>query len=329
MFKLITDAMSREAVMTVQYRFTSRQTVFPLLLRPRQYPLSVIGKNAYPSLSARMFGTHSIALPLASTLLLLWLLVHLVNSFRFHKKYNFPNLVPGVPILGNLLDIPKDIAARRLYLHKLAQKYGEMYKEALSISKSRAMEAEADYPFTPSYTLKMGSNYWVFMNSHRVASEILDKRGAKYISREKLPMPGDVASGGKRVVFMPYGDLWKWERKVMHEIIGPGNRDVFAPLQDTESRALLYQYLTEPDRWNHVNARYASSLIMNLVYGRRTNLGDPNVNRIIETNNEIMKMFEPGSSWIDSFPFLANIPLPKSIQPWRWWGDSVYRASLK
>lgn len=84
-----------------------------------------------------MFGTHSLALPVASTLLLLWLLVHLVNSFRFHKKYNFPNLVPGVPVLGNLLDIPKDIAGRRLYLHKLAQKYGEMYKEFLRISKPR------------------------------------------------------------------------------------------------------------------------------------------------------------------------------------------------
>ncbi|KAK7710506.1 hypothetical protein SLS63_012936 [Diaporthe eres] len=203
-----------------------------------------------------------------------------------------------------------------------------MYKEYLSISNP-AKGANANNLSTHRYTLKMGSNYWVFLNSQRVTNEILDKRGAKYISREKLPMPGDVASGGKRVVFMPYGDLWKWERKLMHEIIGPGNRDVFAPLQDTESRALLYQYLTEPDRWNHVNARYASSLIMNLVHGRRTKLGDPNVNRIIENNNEIMKMFEPGSSWIDSFPFLAYLPLPKSIQPWRWWGDSVYRTSLR
>jgi len=166
------------------------------------------------------------------------------------------------------------------------------------------------------------------MNSQRVTNELLDKRGGKYISREKLPMPGDIASGGKRLVFMPYGKLWKWERKVIHEIIGPGNRDVFAPIQDIESKALLYQYLTEPGLWNQANARYANSLIMSLVYGRRTKLGDPSVNRIIDTSNEIMKMFEPGSNLIDSFPFLARIPLPHSIQPWRWWGDSVYKNSL-
>jgi hypothetical protein len=183
--------------------------------------------------------------------------------------------------------------------------------------------------FPTRFTLKVGSNYWIFMNSQRVANELLDKRGARYISRQNLPMPGDVASGGKRVVFMPYGNLWKWERKLIHEIIGPGNRNVFAPLQDVESRTLLYDYLTEPDLWNQANARYASSLIMSMVFGRRTKMGDPNVDRIIETNNEIMKMFEPGSSLIDSFPFLAYIPLPKAIQPWRWWGDSVFEQSKK
>lgn len=128
---------------------------------------------------------------------------------------------------------------------------------------------------------------------------------------------------------MRYGDLWKWERKVMHEIIGPSNRNVFTPLQDVESRALLYQYLNEPDLWHQAHTRYSSSLIMSMVFGRRTKLGDPNVDRIIETNNEIMKMFEPGSSLIDSFPFLAYIPLPRAIQPWRWWGDSVFENSKK
>ncbi|TVY70686.1 Cytochrome P450 monooxygenase atE [Fusarium oxysporum f. sp. cubense] len=253
----------------------------------------------------KLAGRNIQLVPIAIALVLLWILYRTVLWLRFHRKYKFPNLVPGVPLFGNMLQIPTDTAGRRLYLHKLARKYGEMF------------------------TLKVGSNYWIFMNSQRVANELLDKRGARYISRQNLPMPGDVASGGKRVVFMPYGNLWKWERKLIHEIIGPGNRNVFAPLQDVESRTLLYDYLTEPDLWNQANARYASSLIMSMVFGRRTKMGDPNVDRIIETNNEIMKMFEPGSSLIDSFPFLAYIPLPKAIQPWRWWGDSVFEQSKK
>uniref|UniRef100_A0A8H7KFH9 Cytochrome P450 n=1 Tax=Bionectria ochroleuca TaxID=29856 RepID=A0A8H7KFH9_BIOOC len=254
----------------------------------------------------RLLEKHSQVSLLAGALVLLWIIYQAYLFISFRQKYSFPNLVPGgLPFFGNMFQIPTDTAERRLYFHSLAKKYGEIF------------------------TLKVGSNYLMFINSQRVANEILDKRGARYISRQNLPMPGDVASGGKRVVFMPYGNLWKWERKLIHEIIGPGNRNVFAPLQDTESRTLLYDYLTQPDLWHQAHARYASSLIMSMVYGRRTKLGDPNVDRIIDTNNEIMKMFEPGSSLIDAFPFLAYIPLPRSIQPWRWWGDSVFEASKR
>ncbi|VUC26362.1 unnamed protein product [Clonostachys rosea] len=258
----------------------------------------------------KLLEKHSPVSLLASALVLLWIIYRAYLFISFRQKYNFPNLVPGgLPLFGNMFQIPTDTAERRLYLQDLATKYGEMY--------------------CTEFTLKVGSNYSIFINSQRVANEILDKRGARYISRQNLPMPGDVASGGKRVVFMPYGNLWKWERKLIHEIIGPGNRNIFAPLQDMESRTLLYDYLQQPDLWHQAHARYASSLIMSMVYGRRTKLGDPNVDRIIDTNNEIMKMFEPGSSLIDAFPFLAYIPLPRSIQPWRWWGDRVFEASKR
>ncbi|UPL02981.1 hypothetical protein LCI18_013915 [Fusarium solani-melongenae] len=223
----------------------------------------------------KLLEGQSLTVPVGSALLLLWLLYRTV-LFRFHYKYNFLNLVPGVPLFGNMLQIPTDTAERRLYLHKLAAKYGEMF------------------------TLKVSSNYWLFMKSQRVANEILDKRGARYISRQNLPMPGDVASVGAQA---HPRDHWPWKPQRI------------CPLQDIESRALLHQYLTEPDLWHLAHARYASSLIMSMVFGRRTKLGDPNVDRIIETNNEIMKMFEPGSNLIDSFPFLASIPILRPIQP--------------
>ncbi|EKG14271.1 Cytochrome P450 [Macrophomina phaseolina MS6] len=157
----------------------------------------------------------------------------------------------------------------------------------------------------------------------------MEKRGGLYNSRANLPMAGEILSGGKRIVFMPYGDLWKWERKVVHEILGPAKKEMFAPYQDTESRALLYEYLTQPDKWHLSNARYSSSVIMSVVFGRRTKLNDENVARIVQANDELTKVFEPGSNLIDAFPFLGRIPLPKSIQPWRWWGDAQYEQTRK
>lgn len=48
-------------------------------------------------------------------------------SLRFHAKYKFPNLVPGLPVVGNILQIPKQDP--RLHFTKLAKQYGEMYVE--------------------------------------------------------------------------------------------------------------------------------------------------------------------------------------------------------
>lgn len=182
---------------------------------------------------------------------------------------------------------------------------------------------------TSRFTLKLGSKHWVFLNSHRVVGELLDKRGALYVSRQDLPMAGEVASGGKRLVFLPYGEVWKWQRKVIHEILGPAQKSVYGPFQDVESRALIHGYLTQPDTWHLSNAQYSSSVIMSMTFGRRTTLRDETTSRIIAVNDELTKSFEPGSNLIDAFPSLAHIPFGKHFQPWRWWGDGLYEKALK
>jgi hypothetical protein len=75
----------------------------------------------------KLLEGQPLALPVGTALLLLWLLYRMTLFFYFHHKYSFPNLVPGVPLFGNMLQIPTDTAGRRLYLHQLAKKYGEMY----------------------------------------------------------------------------------------------------------------------------------------------------------------------------------------------------------
>ncbi|KAH7074023.1 cytochrome P450 [Paraphoma chrysanthemicola] len=247
-----------------------------------------------------------LSLPLMCGILLVYTLYRIFGYIQFNSKYRFPNHVSGrLPLLGNMLQIPKHPAEQRLHFADLAKKYGEMF------------------------TLKFGSKHWVFLNSHRVVGELLDKRGALYVSRQDLPMAGEVASGGRRLVFLPYGEAWKWQRKVIHEILGPAQKSVYGPFQDVESRALLHGYLTQPDTWHLSNAQYSSSVIMSMTFGRRTTLHDETTSRIIAVNDELTKSFEPGSNLIDAFPSLARIPFAKHLQPWRWWGDDLYKRALK
>lgn len=163
----------------------------------------------------------------------------------------------------------------------------------------------------------------------RTFDELLNKRGAIYISRQNMPMGADIVSGGKRLLFLPNNDLFKLQRKIAHEVLGPGQKNVFAPHQDLESRALLYEYLVRPEDWWLAHARYSSSVIMNVVFGRRTKLGDENVINILTMGEKVFEVMQPGSNLVDAFPFLAKVPLPKWMQPWRWTGDKYYKKTLE
>lgn len=177
--------------------------------------------------------------------------------------------------------------------------------------------------------MKFGTTYWVFLNSRRVATELLEKRAAIYSSRQKLVMAHELVSGGKRTLLLPYGDLWRRERKVMHQILNINQQSIFEPYQNIESRALLYQYLTEPESWAQAHGRFANSVIMSVVFGRRTTLNDPDLAALLEIAEQFVQYLMPGRAVVDLFPFLIKIPWFKSLQPWRWRGDDLYRRALQ
>lgn len=176
--------------------------------------------------------------------------------------------------------------------------------------------------------MKFGNTYWLFLNSQRVATELLEKRAAKYSSRMNLPMAFDLVSGGKRTLLMPYGDLWRKERKIMHQILNTTQKEIFAPFQDLESRALLFRYLERPGEWWRLHGLYANAIIVNVVFGKRPHETDPDLLALFQTTSEFVKYLIPGNSIIDLLPFLIKIPWFKPLQPWRWYGDDLYRRTL-
>jgi hypothetical protein len=149
------------------------------------------------------------------------------------------------------------------------------------------------------------------LNSTRVANELLDKQGAIYISRQDMSMRADIMSGGKKLLFMPNNDLFRLERKIAHEVLGPSQKKIFAHQQDLESKALLFDCLSQPDKWWLAHVRYSSSVIMNVLFGRRTKLGHENVTRILICGEHVFEVIQPGSNIIDAFPWLAEVPGPK------------------
>lgn len=179
-----------------------------------------------------------------------------------------------------------------------------------------------------SFTLKFGRSYWVILNSRRVVNELLGKRAAIYSSRGSH-MAHSIVSGEKRMLLMPYGDMWRRQRRIMHQLLNSSQKPIFRAFQDLESKALMADLLDKPDRWYLSLARFSSSVIMSIVFGQRIALGDPNISAVHRAQEEFVPFTMPGASIVDSFPFLANIPYLKRFQPWRRKGDEVNRRTTR
>ncbi|KAF2258227.1 cytochrome P450 [Lojkania enalia] len=217
---------------------------------------------------------------------------------RWRRKYRLPPGPKGVPLLGNMLQMPA--YHQGPWAKEMAEEYGEMF------------------------TIKIASNTWIFLNSSRVVYDLLEKRSSIYSSRPAFPYTSTLMSGGCRMVIQPYGPQWRSIRKTMHAILNITNASTFAPFQDTESKQLVWEVLKQPEHWWMGNQRYANSVIMSVVFGKRVLGRDDNVERLFDTSREFIMAMQPGANLVDTFYILDKLP-----GPLKWWRRRGERAFEK
>jgi len=127
---------------------------------------------------------------------------------------------------------------------------------------------------TRRFTVKLGGATCVYVNSHRVMRELLDKRGNIYSSKPRTPFLSETLSGGLRMALMEYGPRWRKLRKTLGMFASMTEVKKFFPIMDLESTTLMYEYLQQPEEYHLHNARFANSVIMTVCFGRRTERGD-------------------------------------------------------
>ncbi|SCO91351.1 related to cytochrome P450 [Fusarium oxysporum] len=237
-----------------------------------------------------------------SVLLSLIVLGLLARAFyrwwKWHRMYKLPPTVPGLPILGNIFQVPYPSG---MWLKSLAEKHGEMF------------------------SLKLGSKTWVFLNSSRVVDDLLEKRSAIYSSRARFPMAQELMSGNMRFLLMPYGDRWRGIRKIMHQVLNSRQADKFQVYQEVESRRLLHDYLHHPDKWYRSNQQFANSVILSVVFGRVSNMDDPTMAELFSSLQDFLRNIKPGANLVDMFHWLAS--LPTWMQWWRPKGIAHFERS--
>lgn len=140
-------------------------------------------------------------------------------------------------------------------------------------------------------------------------------------------MTQGIMSGNSRIVLMPYNDRWRQLRKIMHQILSARQAETYKPFQDLESKHLLYDYLHNPDRWFSANGRYANSVIMSVVFGKRSDLDDPKVTELFQTIELFLENQMPGANLVDGFPVLNK--LPEALQWWRPRGQRIFEMTRR
>jgi cytochrome P450 len=107
--------------------------------------------------------------------------------------------------------------------------------------------------------------------------------------------------------------------------------ETFRPIQQYESQQLAVDWLDSPENYYHHNRRYAFSLIMQVVYGRRfPKWGSKEADGIFSVNSNLSTVLNPGAFIVDTFPSLAKIPgFGTVFGSWRKIGDRLFQADSK
>ncbi|KAJ3547606.1 hypothetical protein NM688_g5385 [Phlebia brevispora] len=213
----------------------------------------------------------------------------LVAIFLNHifKKPRLP-LPPGpkgLPIIGNLLDMPRR-------------------KEHLTFAKWRKTYGDIVY-------LNVLGSDMVILNSPKLAAEMMDKKGTVYSNRPHIEFGGEMVGYNKVLVLIPYGDRHRENRRFLHHVIGSRSqvKKRFDPLMEKEHHKFLRHVLHDPDHVQWHIRNLAGGIILNMAYGYEPQeRDDPYVKLVEQVSREFSLSFAPGTFLVDVFPLLRYVP---------------------
>ncbi|KAJ5691554.1 hypothetical protein N7488_012289 [Penicillium malachiteum] len=112
---------------------------------------------------------------------------------------------------------------------------------------------------------------------------------------------------------LPYGDMWRHHRRLMHNVVGSQVVRSHQPIQDNEIKILIGDQLDRPDYYVKAIQRYSVSVVSSVRFGRRIDKMDDTVAKVALKFMEGVDMAIPGLFIMESIPFLLN--LPKIVYP--------------
>ncbi|KAI7209194.1 putative cytochrome P450 [Hortaea werneckii] len=249
------------------------------------------------------------ALPITLTAiaLLLLFLVLLLNKplLRGAKHtHSLPPGPPGLPILGNLFDLPPTTGPQPEYLHWLAHKdrYG------------------------PVSSVKVLGQTMVIIHDRGIAGEVLERKAGVSAGRPGLKFAWDMIGWKDILASQPYGPTHRLYRKYAHQQIGTKAAVArYEGLQQVAVQRLLKGLLNGQGKdLNRYLKIEVAEVIVKIVYGYdiEREKPDPYLRAVERALQQISDAAVPGKWAVDIFPFLEHLPeflapFKRTAREWR------------
>ncbi|KAJ7759152.1 cytochrome P450 [Mycena metata] len=146
------------------------------------------------------------------------------------------------------------------------------------------------------------------INSFDAANELLNRRGAVWSDRPRLPMIKELMGWDWNLVLQSYNEGFFPHRRIVQQHFQPGvvARE-YRPVMLSEVTVLLQNLLDAPQHFSDHLKRMAAAIIMMVTYGHRVvSDNDP----FVQLAEEVRRHSEetPGAALVDTLPILKYLP---------------------
>ncbi|PPQ95248.1 hypothetical protein CVT26_014939 [Gymnopilus dilepis] len=200
------------------------------------------------------------------------------------NKLPHPPGPPRLPIIGNLRDMPWDLAWEKY--HAWCKEYNTDILELNILGKSI-----------------------VVLDTIEAVNELLDKRSAIYSNRPRMPMVTELMGWDFNIGTMPYGPDWRAHRRIFEQSFNASSAHQFEPTEVASSRKLLRNLLQDPKGFMSHVRHYAGSTILSITYGIEIRpKDDPYIKLSEDGIQPVLQAVVPGRYLVDIFPVLKHVP---------------------
>ncbi|THU98700.1 cytochrome P450 [Dendrothele bispora CBS 962.96] len=204
----------------------------------------------------------------------------------------------GLPIVGNLFQISAD-----------AWKEFAQWKEE----------------YGPIVYINLAGKDMVILNSHKAATDLLDRRALIYSDRTRNIVAFEILTRGLLFVLKDCNDSWRAMRRAAHEGLHKGIAKDYFPILQNEAIHLVDAMLRDASLWeNHLRGATASA-IMSLIYDTPMikDEKEPSVAYIYGFVTRLTRAAFPGAHYVELFTWMKY--LPSFMAPWKKDAEDWYK----